>query len=69
MQITGIADLSSYLIHQAAALTSQQVHRQIQVAVLKQALDQQNAAGEAVVRLINSGPGQNSSAAGVDIRI
>jgi hypothetical protein len=69
MQVSGVTDLTTYLIQQAVANSGQQVHQRIQVAVLKQALDQQKVAGEAVVRLINSTPGQNTAPGRVDIRV
>lgn len=52
MNISGASDFSSSLAAQALNMKSSSVQRSIQTAVLKQILDQQKTANDALVRMI-----------------
>ena len=67
MNVSAVTDMSSDLINLATARKSGQVQQQIQTAVLKQALDQRKAQGDALVRMIQNTPGSPGSL--VDIRV
>lgn len=67
MNVAATTDMSADLINLATARKQGQVHSQIQTAVLKQALDQQKAQGEALVRMIQSTPGAPGSL--LDVRV
>ncbi len=54
MNITGVSDLSSFLPAQAVQMKSGQIQQAIQGAVLKQVLDQQQTAAQALVEMIRS---------------
>ncbi len=56
MQIAPVTDLSSDLAETATALKSSQVQTAIRVAVLKQTLDQQKLAGDALVKMLSQNP-------------
>ena len=52
MSITGVSDVSSFLIQEASSMKGTKVQQEIQVAVLKQTMNQQKEAGEAIVRTL-----------------
>jgi len=52
MNISGASDFSSSLAAQALNMKSSSIQRSIQTAVLKQILDQQKSANDALVRMI-----------------
>jgi hypothetical protein len=54
MSAVSSSGLSSFLPQQAAALKGNQIQMQVQVAVMKQTMDQSKAAGEALVKMIQS---------------
>jgi hypothetical protein len=69
MDISGVSDLSGYLIQQGTGAKGAQVQQAIQVAVLKQTMDQQKIAGQALVEMIESTPSPDGLGNHVDIRI
>jgi hypothetical protein len=66
MSISGVSDITSSLSQQASLMQGNKVQQQIGVAILKQTMDQQKTAGEAIVKMIQNGPGSPGSL--VDIR-
>ncbi len=68
MNITSIASFPNFLAQEGSQLKGSQMQQAIQVAVLKQTMDQQKAAGEALVQMIQSGPRPDTGNL-VDIRV
>jgi hypothetical protein len=69
MGVGAVGDISSSLIQQATSMASNNINMEISTAVLKKVLDQQNAAGQAIVQMIQNGPSLNGTGRIVDIRI
>lgn len=59
MSISSLSGIDSVIVNSASNLKGSQVKLALQTAVLKQTLDQQKAAGEALVKMISQGIGQN----------
>lgn len=66
MQVSGVSSTSDYYASSATRMKGAEVQAQIQVSVMKKMLDQQEIAGQALVRMIQSAPGAPGSR--VDIR-
>jgi|WetSurMetagenome_2_1015567.scaffolds.fasta_scaffold1307034_1 hypothetical protein len=66
MNVSGVSDSMSYLAQTASNMKAEQFAQQLSVSVLKSALDQQKSQGEALVRMMQTGPGSPGSL--VDIR-
>jgi hypothetical protein len=69
MNVSGVSGISNYLIQQATAMKGEQVQQAIGTAVLKQTMDQQQAAGQALIEMIRSSGPANLTPGQVDIRI
>jgi hypothetical protein len=69
MNVSAVSDLPNFMAQQATDLKGAQVQQAIQASVLKQTLDQDKAAGEAIVRMIKSTPGPKELGNLVDINI
>ena len=67
MNITGVSDLSTALASQATTMKASQVEQAIGTAVLKQTMDQNKAAGEAVVRMLQDNPTPLAVGGNVDV--
>lgn len=67
MSISGVADSTNFLAQQATAMQGSKAQQQIGFAVLKEVLDQQQAAGESIIKLIQSASEQFASTGHVDI--
>jgi len=68
MNVSAVGDTAGYLAREATGLKSGQVQQAIQASVLKKVMDQQKAAGEAIVRLVQSST-QSAAQGRVDIRV
>ena len=67
MNISGVSNISNGLAAQATGMKAAQVLQAIQVDVLKQSLDQQKAAGEEVLQLLENSPTPRAIGGNVDI--
>jgi hypothetical protein len=59
MTIGSVSGIENMMIQSATSMKGNQVEMELQVAIIKQTLDQQNNAGEALVKMIWQGLGQN----------
>jgi hypothetical protein len=69
MDISGVSSFSNGLAGQATGMKANQVQQAIQVSVLKQTMDQQKAAADAVVRMLQDSPTPRAAGGRVDISI
>lgn len=67
MAVTAVSDLTMSIMSQATQASSVGVQRQITSAIVKQILDQQKAAGDSLVQMIQGGS-LNGSGKLVDVR-
>jgi hypothetical protein len=69
MNISGVSDLSTALAGQATGMKAGQVQQAIQVSILKQTMDQQKAAADAIVGMLQNSPTPRAAGGRVDISI